>query len=200
MKKYKGLTYRKPLINIMIWFLFVMGVLGAVGWATVPFMLEYTTSHVQDQVTEIVNDCIISAMGEEEFKEIKYENGVKYIDADVRMENLMKSRLTMALQERLDEIDEVDIRFPIGSYVGLPFSIRIPVKIVSISSTEARINRKFETAGVNQTRVITDIEIDYSVKTAMLGMFCDIVVDTQIPLSDTVIVGDTPTTNVELIK
>ena len=34
----------------------------------------------------------------------------------------------------------------------------------------------------------------------MLGMFCDIVVDTQIPLSDTVIVGDTPTTNVELIK
>ena len=160
MKKYKGLTYRKPLINIMIWFLFVMGVLGTVGWATVPFMLEYTTSHVQDQVTEIVNDCIISAMGEEEFKEIKYENGVKYIDADVRMENLMKSRLTMALQERLDEIDEVDIRFPIGSYVGLPFSIRIPVKIVSISSTEARINRKFETAGVNQTRVITDIEID----------------------------------------
>ena len=73
---------------------------------------------------------------------------------------------------------------------------KVPVKIEPIGNVVTSYESKFESAGINQTRHKIYLNISAKVRLKLPMNNDDIDVTTQIPVSDTIIVGKIPNTTI----
>lgn len=113
-----------------------------------------------------------------------------------RLQYTLEGDLTQAMEE-----GAADFSIPLGTLLGLQlFSGRGPditVKVIPLSHVESRVETGFTAAGVNQTKLQTDLVFSVQMCAVLAGMQVETTAQSTICVAQVLIVGQTPEFYVE---
>lgn len=113
-----------------------------------------------------------------------------------QLQYMLESDLTRSMEE-----GAADFSVPLGTLLGLQlFSGRGPdidVKVIPLSHVETRVETSFTSAGVNQTKLQTDLVFSVQLCAVLAGMQVETTAESTICVSQLLIVGQTPQFYVE---
>lgn len=169
-----------------------------------PLVLDMSLSNLNSIVLRECNDavdCAVRDGGLSYESLIKQTTGsggeIKSLTVDYQSLNVFKSRLARDVQSRIDRINSVEVYIPFMSLFSNKFysaaGFPVKVKVMTDENVSIDFEDKFESAGVNQTRhrILVKITAEMGVNLPVRGNGDDIV--TEIPIAETVIVGEVPT-------
>lgn len=192
----KKLVFFVVLLAIAALFLYLQMVLS-------PLIVELAKARVDNRASYIINEAIETQMQSDD---IDYEN-IIFLEKDVNGNitalktnineiNRLKTQILSVIDGMLLDLDINEIGIPLGSLV-LPelFSgtgPKLPVKVMSVSASDAEFHNEFSEAGINQTshRMMMDVTITMTVLTPMGTE--SITVTSAVVVAETVIVGLVP--------
>lgn len=140
-------------------------------------------------VSESEDFCSLSDIKETEGK-------ITSISLNTKNANKIRAVLAEKINSMLSEEKHSTFHIPVGNLTGNPlFSGRgfeIPIRIIPLGSIDADICSELTDAGINQTK--HSVYIKTSAKVSLMTPFSSAVTETKtnIPLTETVIVGDIP--------
>lgn len=156
-------------------------------------------------VNRIVNDQI--AAGQIDYDRLVYlekdaQGRVTALKTNIGEMNRMKTELLAAMDEGVENISVEEMGIPIGNFF-LPelFSgkgFRLPVRILSVSTSDAAFENCFSEAGINQTlhQIRMNIVVNLSVLTPTGTVRTQVLTD--VVVAETVIVGSVPSQYVRI--
>ncbi len=168
-----------------------------------PLIVELAIARVDNRASYIINEAIETQMQSDD---IDYEN-IIFLEKDVNGNitalktnineiNRLKTQILSVIDNMLLDLDINEIGIPLGSLI-LPelFSgtgPKLPVKVMSVSASDAEFHNEFAEAGINQTshRMMMDVTITMTVLTPMGTE--SITVTSAVVVAETVIVGLVP--------
>jgi len=168
-----------------------------------PMIKTMAASQAKVFATRIINESINKQFSSDD---LSYDALVKVIlDGDgkvtsvqtdmVRL-NVLKSKMTAAASEQLNLLQNQTVRIPLGTLLGLQiFSGRGPkveFKILPTGYVDSKLNHRFDSAGINQTRHQIVLQIDATIMALLPGYSASSSVSTSLILAETVIVGASP--------
>ena len=110
--------------------------------------------------------------------------------------NQLASDTTLAIQASLQSLVNQQFSIPVGQVLGSQllanYGPRVRVSIYPIGTVRTNVFDRFEEAGINQTRHRLYLDIETQVKVVVPLITSDVTVSTQVPITDTVIVGRVP--------
>ena len=115
--------------------------------------------------------------------------------------NKIASDTTLAVQKKLQELGNERFNIPFGQALGskllASYGPLIRVVIVPIGTVRISVADDFEEAGINQTKHRLLLDVKTKVKVVVPLASSEAVVETQVPITETVIVGEVPQTYVK---
>ena len=153
--------------------------------------LKATNEAVMERLNEIKYDNLIHVTTNE-------KGTITGLNADVIEMNKLSTEITTEIQKKLLNIDDTEIKIPIGRFLGLSvfsgYGPKIVVKSIPTGNVSVDFKTEFMSEGINQTRHRIYLEIKTSVR--MVAPFISNVVpfETNMTVAETVIVGDIPNT------
>ena len=176
----------------------------------IPAVIEISKTRVNAEATQIISETSIELF-DEEFKydemiviDKDKEDNINLIRANTVMLNRLTSELTIQCNEKLKEMGKVGIKVPVfwitDNQTFYNLGPKITVKIEPIGNMKAVYESKFESAGVNQTRHTIYLKVQANVRIIMPIKSEDILVECEIPVAETIIVGKTPNTAIDISK
>ena len=129
----------------------------------------------------------------------KDENGkISMISADSAAMNKISVGASMEAQKLLSDVGSARIAVPLGNISGIDMlsgiGPSVVIEAVPMGAVTTSFRTQFETAGINQTRYRTYISMKAFMK-IVLGLSAQTVeVNTEVLVSDAIIVGDVPAT------
>ncbi len=174
-----------------------------------PLVEELATARVVNRASYIINEAIEAQLQSED---IDYEN-IVYLEKDVNGAitalktninevNRLKTQILSVIDTMLLDLDVNEIGLPLGSLI-LPelFSgsgPKLPVRVMSISASDADFRNEFSEAGINQTahRIMMDVNITMTVLTPVGTE--SVSASSTVVVAETVIVGTVPESYVRL--
>ncbi len=159
--------------------------------------------------TEIVNNAVRLKMAEEDtgYRELvdihKDSSGrIVLIQANTVKLNKIAAETTLAAQAALIRLREESLYVPLGQITGVYFLAnlgpRIRVDVVPMGTVQVEVSDRFEQAGINQTRHSIYLNYDTDVRIVIPLSSGRASVATQVPLAESIIIGEVPTTFVSL--
>lgn len=110
--------------------------------------------------------------------------------------NQLASDTTLAINEALKGLANQKFYIPVGQVLGSQllanYGPRISVSIYPVGTVKANVFDRFEEAGINQTRHRLYLDIVSQVKVVVPLITSSVRVSEQVPITDTVIVGQVP--------
>ena len=168
-----------------------------------PMVRELAKARVANRASYIINEAIDEQL---ENGEIDYDN-IVFLEKDVNGSitalktniaeiNRLKTQILSVVDTMLLDLDVNEIGLPLGSLV-LPelFSgsgPKLPVKVMSISSSDAAFRNVFSEAGINQTshQIMMDVQITMTILTPVGTEAVEAI--SAVVVAETVIVGAVP--------
>ena len=162
-------------------------------------------TQIRNSTSDLINDAIDEQI---ELGNIQYDR-IVYFEKDLNGRitalktnmsevNRLKTDILDLINDDILALDTSDIGIPIGSLI-LPevFSgkgFQIPVKVHSISNSDASFHSSFSQAGINQTLQQLTMEVIVDVTILVLGQTNSFTVSSNVVVAETVIVGQVPNT------
>ena len=116
--------------------------------------------------------------------------------------NKLAAETTMEVQEALKKITEEQIEIPMGQIFGSQIFAssgpKIVVNILPVGTVEVKVIDKFEQAGINQTRHLVYLAATTSMRIVVPLVSKAVLVNTQVPIAEYIVVGDVPSTYLQL--
>ena len=150
-------------------------------------------------VNEIVNDQI--AKGTIDYNRIIYfekdvDGRITALKTNMSEVNRLKTEILSAMNQGIEDISVGELNIPIGNFIfpelfsGKGFAV--PVRILSVSTSDANFENHFSEAGINQTlhQIRMNILVNLSVLTPTGTVRTS--VETDVVVAETVIVGTVP--------
>lgn len=110
--------------------------------------------------------------------------------------NELKAAIINDVQKEMGGDGHTDIGIPLGTLLGNDllhgYGPKIPLRLTLSGNVNAEFKSLFESAGINQTRHQIYLNIHTSVYSFLPGFSTTTEVDTNIPVAETVIVGEVP--------
>ena len=188
-------------------FLFVFGLIVAftvfVRLQVSPLIRELAKARVENRASYIINEATETQMEREDihydriiFLEKDINGSITALKTNITEINRLKTQILSIIDTMLMDLDVNEIGIPIGS-LFLPelFSgtgPKLPVKVMSVSSSDAMFHNDFSEAGINQTahRMMMDVTITMTVLTPVGTQ--SLTVTSGVVVAETVIVGGVP--------
>lgn len=165
-----------------------------------PTVIAIAEIRARSVTSEAINDTIKNKIKRDinynDLIFVKYDNEgkVTLMQANTILMNSIASEVALEVQEQLREISKSNIKVPLSNafdtrLITLP---SISVQIIPQGSVAVDFATEFESSGINQTRhriyiiVVTDIRIIVPLVSE------NIRIATNIPIAETIIVGDVP--------
>lgn len=168
---------------------------------------EYRTkSIITGIVSSAVNNNFPDYINYEEIVIVKRDefDRITSIQTNVGKLNRIFANLSSDIQRELSGLKEEKINIPLGTILGDSFFAAngpgISVKIIPAGSVETNFRSEFTSAGINQTRHRIYMEVKTEVGIVIPFMKKKSGITTNIPLSETVIVGEVPEYYMNSIK
>lgn len=116
--------------------------------------------------------------------------------------NQLAADVTLAVQGALKRLEDERFYIPLGQATGSFFLAdrgpRIKVSIMPAGIVRVDVKDKFENAGINQTRHKIYLQFETEVRIVVPFISGETKVATHVPVAESIIVGDVPTTFVTL--
>lgn len=165
-------------------------------------------AHMRAKVTNIMSKTIF----EEYSNKFDYDsiikveknaaNDITMIRADTLKLNEIATMTVLKAQEKLDAIDEVELKIPIGyitkNNLLSDLGPKVKIRMQPIGNITTRYISDFESAGINQTRHKIYIETTTKIRIMIPTDTSDLEIVNQIPIVETIIVGKVPNTAVQM--
>lgn len=155
---------------------------------------------INDAVREILKDPV-------EYTElvsiVQDETGkVAMVQSNAMALNEISTRTALSAQDKISQMGAQGIGIPIGSIIGSQLlSGRGPliyVRIIPVGSVITVFHTEFENAGINQTRYRIIMNANTSVRIVMPGGGQKVEVSAEIPVAESIIIGDVPGSYVQV--
>ncbi len=140
-------------------------------------------------VSEIGYDDLITL-------EMDAENHVTALKANTMEINKLRASLTIAIQSKVDQIQDSVVEIPLGTVVnnellsGIGPNIRI--QLAPVGFVETDITNSFSAAGINQTRHQVILSVSATIAIVMPAATEYAQVETSIVLGESVLIGKVP--------
>lgn len=201
-RRYRNRKKRIPaIIFILIFISFILFVYRITELRLKPLVMAMSEIKARLIATQAINDAVGKKTSRETFDnliKVSFDNEgkVRLLQANTIEMNRIAVDTTLSIQNEITDIKTSEIRIPLsnifGSQLFANMGPRISINIQPAGSVNVNFNPQFETAGINQTRLTIYLEVNTTVKIiAPLG-YKKIEVSTQIPVSESIIVGDVP--------
>jgi sporulation protein YunB len=167
------------------------------------FVKNITSKQAKIIANTSLNKAINNELGQEniDYSSLiniqKNSNGkVLAIDTNVQKVNQLKSKILLAVQEEIKDIDAQQIGIPLGCLTGTQtfdgHGPKLPLKISMIGDINANFRSDFSDAGINQTRHQIYLDIKVDMLATIPGYPSNLALETSVLVAETIIVGETP--------
>lgn len=130
------------------------------------------------------------------------DGNITMIRSDTIKQNKLTAEVVLACNERLQNLGEIGTKVPIGYITNNVFFYRvgpkIEVKMEQIGNINTSYDSVFESAGINQVRHKIYLDIEVKMRLIVPLASKDIELSSEIPVSETIIVGKIPDTSVNI--
>ena len=130
------------------------------------------------------------------------DGAVATLEADSAKLSALRSELLAQITSEVKSLDSDELAVPLGSLTGWSlFSNRGPavgVEVLAVNTPSAEFRSSFQAAGVNQTLHRVTLEVTVEVTLLLPGGATVERVDISLPVSEIVVVGETPQTYLNL--
>ncbi len=157
----------------------------------------------QQKFCDMITETVYSATKDIEFDKVLVANYTKegklsHMHTDTLSVNACVTHILNEIDNKLGEAD-VQLAIPIGDIVGDALSLGqgpdILVELNQYKSTRAEIKSSFVSAGINHTLHRLTLELEVEAVVLLPGLNAEKVLAVlSLPISETVIVGETPQT------
>lgn len=169
-----------------------------------PSITEIGIIMAKSQTLDIINEESVEILSQEfkydEMIKIQKDNegNIILIQADTIKLNYIAAKLSTECNKKLRDMNNSTIKVPFGWMTDKSafYSLgpKITTEIEPIGNISTSYESKFESAGINQTRHKIYLNVTAKIRLKLPLKNQDIEVNTQIPVSDTIIVGKIPNT------
>jgi len=186
-----------------LFFLFAFSIFFYAEHRLRPIIEEMATASAKSLATRVVSEAINEEMMNENlsYDDLIYfekdTNGkITALRTNIIMINMLKSRMSVAILKKLSDVNETQIKIPVGNLVnGEIFSglgPRVTIRLIPVGAVSTDITNHFASAGINQTRhqIMMEVKAFVSVILPMMSVSADII--TSVCIAETVIVGEVP--------
>lgn len=174
-----------------------------------PLVRDMAVSRVTNEASNVINYAI-----DEQIKNgsVDYDNmvllekdatgNVTALKTNMNEVNRLKTQVLDIVNEEILDLAVDQIGVPIGNLVMPEFfsgrGFYLPVKVISIRSSDAEFQNQFSQAGINQTlhQILMNVGITMSVLTPAGTE--NVTITSQVVIAETVIVGNVPNSYVTL--
>ena len=194
---------RRRRLLVLFLFLLVLALALLLQLRISPYVREVA----ENQVVNAASNALTAAVSEQLRTGKADYNNIIMLEKDVRgnitaiKTNMgevarLKAEIFDLLGDLAPEIQTLELGIPIGNLVLPDFfagkGFRLPVRVVSLSTSGADLFTEFTSAGINQTqqRITLRVTMTVSILTPFGSQSAD--VDTDVVVAETVIVGQVP--------
>ncbi len=172
-----------------------------------PFIISIAKGYAENAVSNTLNGIMDEAMKEGEYVFVNLikdgEGKIAAVTMNSADVNLLITKITIGLKERIADMEEIEANIPAGNFVPYPFFAgmgpNIPVKFLILANTSVTAEETFAAQGINQTVYMLSFRVETKVGIYIPTMHSSVTVENNVPVSRTLIVGNVPDsyTNVE---
>ncbi len=175
-----------------------------------PIISEVATSRAKSIAVRVISNVVNDTMAKENIKyndlvsfQKNGEQNITAVTSNVVAINKLKATLTMEIEKKISNIDTMSTKIPLGNLLNQSFlsglGPKIKIKMVPIGYATIDVKNEFTSAGINQTKHEIYLEISCALSVLLPVSSEGTLVKTQIPVAETIIVGNVPGTytNVE---
>jgi len=174
-----------------------------------PLIEAIAQENVKTSVTAILNRAVENTLAGggvlyEDFVTIKTdkEGAITALSTDPIKLNSLRAELIAYILEQVKLLDSTELGVPLGNLFGLS-SIsgrgpKLPVRVLSVATPEAVFENVFHSAGINQTLHQVMLNVSVVVTLLLPGGTLETVVEAQVCVAETIIVGQVPSAYLEL--
>lgn len=174
-----------------------------------PYVREAARVRVVNAASDWLVDAINAELrsGRIDFSHMTYlekdvNGNITAVRTNTAEMNCLKSEIMELLGAEMPELDAQELGVPIGSILLPDYfagqGVRLPVRVVALSSSDASFSTTFESAGINQSiqRVVLNVRITLTVLSPAGTQEID--VDSDVIVAETIVVGTVPNSYVNL--
>lgn len=168
----------------------------------------------ETKALELANRSINKSVAEMVEGKINYEDlmnirldandKITMIQANTIMMNEIASAVALEIQDELKKVKSTSAYIPIGTALGSPilakYGPKLKVSIEPIGTVTVNFKTEFESSGINQTRHRIYLEAQTQVRVVIPLTTSTKEIKAQIPICETVIVGDVPNSYINIPK
>ena len=202
MKKRRRIRIRRPMALLLI-VIAALAALMLIRLRLFPLAEDLAVTKITNQTSNLINDAIDQQI---RTGAVDYTNmvllekdgsgNVTALKTNIAEMNALKTKILDTVNQEIMQLDVEEISVPLGNLI-LPafFSGRgpyLPVKVLSVRSSDASFENQFTQAGINQTlhQILMTVTIDMTVVTPAGTTLVE--TSSQVVVAETVIVGTVP--------
>lgn len=194
-------------LYLLIFIVIIIAIITLIELTLQPVLNNVCETEVSGMLTVMINQAV-----NKETDSISYNNlvtiqtnrqgHIMLMQPNLQIINDLSSNITLRIQKDLDANNNRSIKIPISQIFGVEilsdFAPKFKVNIIPYGSVKSNIIDSFEAVGINQTRHKIYLEVKTKIRVVIPLLSTDIKVDTEIPLTEAVIVGQVPEVYVAL--
>lgn len=198
----KNKKYLPLLIFIIVIIILLNTALVFFDKRVMPSVIEISEIMAKTQTLNIINEASMNILN----KEFKYNEMIKIdkdnngkiilVQSDTGKLNYIASKISNECNKSLADMSNNKIKVPLGwiTEKSLFYNLgpNISIEVEPIGNVVVTYESKFESAGINQTRHKIYLNVNGKVRIKLPIKSEEIDVSTQIPVCDTIIVGEVP--------
>ena len=197
--------------NLIVFFIFLFIVISFIFF--INHNLEPKILALCDSRAKSIAVKTTSTVIQEKFSNLEYSDLVSLkqddsgkviaISADAIKLNKMASEVALLVQDKLNNIENVEIKYPIASLffenIFSGYGPKLLIKVVPSGSVSVEFFSEFEDCGINQTRHKISINVKTNVRIIAPFFSKTNEYSDEITIAESVIVGDVPATYYNIV-
>ena len=174
-----------------------------------PLVQELAKAIVSNKASSIINEAVEAQLRSDDIDydsiiclEKDYNGAVTALKTNINEINRLKTEILSVIDTMLLELDVNEVGLPLGSLILPEFfsgtGPTLPVKVLSVSTSDADFHNEFAEAGINQTshRIYMEVQITMTILTPV-GTEA-VTASSTVVVAETVIVGTVPGSYVDV--
>lgn len=151
-----------------------------------------------ENIHQTIQTKIVPELEYSQLVELRLTNDgrVAYMQPKTGAINRISAAAVLSIQEQLKKLPQEIVKIPLGQVFGIKtlagYGPLLPIKIIPVGAVESVIKDQFDSAGINQVRHKILISIETTIKMVVPLVREEIVVNTDVPLAEAIIMGDVP--------
>ncbi len=198
----------KTVVVLIILALLVVVPFGVIESNLKPTILAIAKAHAEQSAVRAIQDAINEKVAKSvDYKDLIFirtdnRGRVVLMQANTIKINSLAADTTLDIQKSLYKLEGKVIHIPLGqvlkSQLLAAYGPKIHVTLVPIGTVKVKVVDDFQQAGINQTRHRLYLNVLGKVKIVIPLISDYMEVTTQVPIAETVIVGEVPQTYLNL--